>query len=52
MKVPLTITKNRKDYIFVKAYTNFILYKNIVTGVRETFTRNELKQLRRGKCES
>lgn len=42
MKIPKVITKNGKQYIFEKEYKNFIMYKDMLTGVRECFHRQEL----------
>ncbi len=42
MKIPKIISKNGHEYIFVKEYPNFILYKDMITGVKETFQRYDL----------
>lgn len=42
MKTPKVISKNGHKYIFVKEYPNFVLYKDMITGVRETFQRYDL----------
>lgn len=42
MKTPKIISKNRREYILVKEYENYILYKDMITGVKECFTRHEL----------
>ena len=42
MKIPKIISKNGHEYIFVKEYPNLILYKDMITGVRETFQRYDL----------
>lgn len=42
MKIPKIISKNGHEYIFVKEYPNFILYKDMITGVREIFQRYDL----------
>lgn len=42
MKIPTIIRKNNHDYIYVKEYPNFILYKDMITGVKECFKRQEL----------
>ncbi len=42
MKIPKIISKNGHEYIFVKEYSNFILYKDMITGVKETFQRYDL----------
>lgn len=42
MKIPKIINKNGHEYIFVKEYPNFILYKDMLTGVKEAFQRYDL----------
>lgn len=42
MKIPKIISKNGHEYIFVKEYPNFILYQDMMTGVKETFQRYDL----------
>ena len=42
MKIPLTITKNRKEYIFVQKYPNFLLYEDLKTKVKECFNFQEI----------
>ena len=42
MKIPNIISKNGHEYILVKAYKNFILYKNMLTGVNECFREYDL----------
>ena len=42
MRIPKIISNNNKEYILVKVYPNYILYKDMITGVRECFTRQEL----------
>lgn len=42
MKIPKIISKNGHEYIFVKEYPNLILYKDMITGVKETFQRYDL----------
>lgn len=42
MKIPQTITKNNHKYIFIKEYENFILYRDIETGVNKCFSKHEL----------
>lgn len=42
MKIPKTIIKNNREYIFEKIYPNFIMYKDKTTGVKTNFTRQEL----------
>ncbi len=47
MTIPKIISKNGNEYILVKAYKNFILYKNMLTGVNECFSRYELGLIKR-----
>ena len=42
MKIPKIISKNGHEYIFVKEYPNFILYQDMITGFKETFTDYDL----------
>lgn len=42
MKIPKTIIKNNREYIFEKIYPNFIMYKDKITGVKQDFLRQEL----------
>ena len=42
MKIPKIISKNGHEYIFVKEYPNFVLYQDMLTGVKETFQRYDL----------
>ncbi len=42
MRIPNIISKNGHEYILVKAYKNFILYKDMRTGVKECFCEHEL----------
>lgn len=42
MKIPKIISKNGHEYIFVKEYPNFILYQDMLTGVKETFQKYDL----------
>ena len=42
MKIPLTVTRNKKEYIFVQKYPNFLLYENLKTKVKECFDFHEL----------
>lgn len=42
MKIPKIINKNGNQYIFEKKYPNFIMYKDMLTGVKECFSRHEL----------
>lgn len=43
MKIPKIISRYGRQYIFVKEYPNFYLYKDMYTGVNETFKKDELK---------
>lgn len=42
MKIPKIVIKNNNIYRFEKEYINFIMYRNIKTGVKECFKRQEL----------
>lgn len=42
MKIPTKISKNNHKYIYVKEYPNFIMYKNMITGVKECFNKHDL----------
>ena len=42
MKIPKIISKNRHEYILEKEYKNFIMYRDMMTGVKECFNRQEL----------
>ena len=46
MKIPKVISKNNHEYILVKEYPNFILYKDLITGVKECFTLYQLGLIR------
>lgn len=47
MKIPKIISKNGQEYIFEKEYTNFILYKNMLTGANECFSRYDLGMIKK-----
>lgn len=42
MKIPKIIGKNNREYILVKEYPSFILYKDMTTGVKRYFKKQEL----------
>lgn len=42
MKIPKTIKKNNRKYIFVKEYENFILYEETATKIKKCFHKHEL----------
>lgn len=42
MKIPKIISKNNHEYIFMKQYPNFVLYRDWLTGTNECFTYHEL----------
>ena len=42
MKIPKIINKNGHEYIFIKECPNFILYQDMLTGVKETFQKYDL----------
>ena len=47
MKIPKIISKNGNQYIFEKEYPNFILYKDMLTGVKECFNKQDLGLLKK-----
>lgn len=42
MKIPKIISVNNREYILIKEYKKFALYKNMITEVRECFNYHEL----------
>lgn len=42
MTIPKIISKNNHEYIFEKEYSNFIMYRDMITGTKECFNRQEL----------
>ena len=42
MKIPKIISKNNHEYIYVKEYPNYIMYRDMITGIKEDFHRQEL----------
>ena len=42
MRIPKVISSNNREYILVKAYGRYALYKDMITGVKECFTYHEL----------
>lgn len=42
MKIPKIISKNNREYILVKEYPNYYLYKDMMTGFNECFHKQEL----------
>lgn len=42
MKIPKIISCNNREYIIVKEYPNFVLYRDWITGIRECFSFHEL----------
>ena len=46
MKIPKIISKNKREYILVKEYKNYILYKDMITECMECFTKHELGLVR------
>ena len=43
MRIPKIISRYGQEYIFVEKYPNFYLYKNMLTGAKECFKGDELK---------
>lgn len=48
-KIPKIISKNNREYIFEKEYPNFLMYKDMITGVKECFNRQELNLMQKQK---
>ena len=46
MKIPKVIEKDEHVYIFVEEYPNFILYKDMNTGVKECFQITDLIEIK------
>ncbi len=46
MRVPKIISKNNHEYIYEKEYTNFIMYKEMLTGAKECFNKHDLGLLK------
>ncbi len=42
MRIPKIVSKKNREYILVKEYKNHVLYKDMLTGFMECFTRHEL----------
>lgn len=49
MRIPKVIDKNNHQYIFVKEYPNFFLYKDMLTGVKECFKLTDIVQIKQYK---
>ena len=47
MTIPKIISKNGHEYIFVKEYKNFIMYKDMLIGTTECFSRYELRLIKK-----
>lgn len=45
MKIPKVISKGKHVYIIEQEYPNFILYKNMMTGVKECFHIGDLVRI-------
>jgi len=45
------ISKNNREYILVKEYPNFIQYKDMITGLKECFKRDELEHIKEKRKE-
>ena len=46
MKIPKVISKNNHEYIFTKQYPNYVLYVDLLTGVKECFSYHELGMIK------
>ena len=42
MKIPKIISKNNHEYVFVKEYSNFIMYEDMITHCKECFKYSDL----------
>lgn len=42
MKIQKVISIDGREYIYIKEYNNFILYKDMITGCRTSFHKQEL----------
>lgn len=42
MKIPKVISIDGREYIIIKEYDNFILYKDMITGTKTSFHKQEL----------
>lgn len=49
MKIPKIISKNGHEYIFVKEYKNFIMYKDMIIGTNECFSKYDLGLIEKQK---
>ena len=42
MRIPKIISKNNHEYILIKEYPNHVMYMDMLTHVKECFSRYEL----------
>lgn len=49
MRIPKIITSNGNQFILVKEYPNFVMYKDMITGVKECFNKQDLGLIERQK---
>lgn len=42
MTIPKIVSKNKREYIFVKEYPTYIRYQDTITGCMVCFTKHEL----------
>lgn len=42
MKIPKIITKNNREYIAIKEYERFVLYREKETGYKECFNKQDI----------
>ncbi len=47
MSIPKIIKRKDNEYILVKEYNNFALYKDMLTGVREAFLYTDLRRVKK-----
>lgn len=46
MRIPKVISKNNREYIFVKKYPNFYMYEDMITGFKECFLLQDLVKIK------
>lgn len=46
MRIPKIISKNNREYILVKEYSNYCLYQEMIVGYKECFLIQDLVQIK------
>lgn len=46
MKIPKTINRKGREYIFAKKYPNFYMYEDMIIGFKECFLLQDLVQVK------